>query len=68
MHKFCRSYYTPLIVIIFLPTVGYYTFSTIYSPLYGYFYGRLDGYLENGVLTNSKNLIKLNPDLTLMIL
>jgi hypothetical protein len=37
MHKFCRSYYTPVNCYNFLPTVGYYTLSTIYSPLYGYF-------------------------------
>jgi hypothetical protein len=65
--KFCRSYYTPLIVIIFTHSrilyFKYYLFTIIWI-----FYGRLDGYLENGVLTNSKNLIKLNPDLTLMIL
>lgn len=49
----------------FLPTDSYYLLDTISKPSYGYAYGSFNGYVENGIITSYKNLIKLNIDLTI---
>lgn len=49
----------------FLPTDSYYLLDTISKSTYAYAYGPFDGYIENGIATTYKNLIKLNLDLTI---
>lgn len=49
----------------FLPTDSYYLLDTISKSTYAYAYGSFDGYIENGIPTTYKNLVKLNLDLTL---
>jgi len=50
----------------FLPVDSYYLLSNISKADTGYFYGYFpDGYVENDIPTTFKNLIKLNPDLTI---
>jgi len=49
----------------FLPTDSYYLLDTISESTYAYAYGSFDGYIENGIATTYKNLIKLNVDLTI---
>jgi uncharacterized delta-60 repeat protein len=54
----------PITCYNFLPTNNYYTLDYIAKQTYSYFYGFIQGYIENDIVTPFKNLIKLNPDLT----
>ena len=55
----------PITCYNFLPTDTYYLLDNISKSTFGYFYGAFDGYIENGIPTAYKNLIKLNIDLTI---
>ena len=55
----------PVTCYNFLPVDNYYLLDYIIGETNSYFYGAIDGYIENGIITTYKNLIKLNIDLTL---
>jgi len=65
----CTNYYDivvpPQTCYRYIPTNGSFIFSSVYKENSTYTYGYFTDYEESGLLTSYKNLVKLNPDLTL---